>query len=210
MDTSKTQHRIWEDVDFRALKIDNGFVTKQGQMFPWMFFRMNLIHIEDLILFAHQFCRYVEHFLQGEICCIHNGILIILEILSHECRCIHRRSHKHSPSYWMFFSWACNVGHSFLSFSHLIIYFIHKFCCITFHDEIFGICHFLEVDIIRLPWSITKCPPYLTDCTSPSRRVSPWWGRTCCTIIQEVSSGCPDRSCAVTSLFHSWEDQARS
>ena len=26
---SKTQHRIREDVDFRALKIDNGFVTNQ-------------------------------------------------------------------------------------------------------------------------------------------------------------------------------------
>ena len=47
-------------------------------------FPMNLIHIGDLILFAHQFCRYVEHFLQGEICCIHNGILIVLEILSHD------------------------------------------------------------------------------------------------------------------------------
>ena len=112
MNPSKTQHRIWKDVDFCALKIDDGFVTNQWQMFPWVFFLMNLNHIGDLILFAHQFCRYVEHFLQGEICCIQNRILIVLEILSHECRCIHPRSHKHSPNYWMFLSWACNVGHA--------------------------------------------------------------------------------------------------
>ena len=45
---------------------------------------MNLIHIGDHILFAHQFRRHVEHFLQGEICYIQNGILIVLEILSNE------------------------------------------------------------------------------------------------------------------------------
>ena len=64
-----------------------------------MIFRMNLVHIVDLFLFAHHFFKDVEHFLQGEICGIHNGILIIQEILSHECRRIHRRSHKHSPNY---------------------------------------------------------------------------------------------------------------
>ena len=64
-----------------------------------MFFPMSLVHIVDLFLFAHQFCGYVEHFLQGEICGILDGILIIQEILSHECRRIHRHSHKHSPNY---------------------------------------------------------------------------------------------------------------
>ena len=53
-----------------------------------------------------------------------------------------------------------------LSFSHLIIHPIHEwswfyrqfqFCCIVSHDEILTICHFLRIDIIRLPWSITKC-----------------------------------------------------
>ena len=29
MDPSKTQHRIWKDVDFCVLKIDDGFVTNQ-------------------------------------------------------------------------------------------------------------------------------------------------------------------------------------
>ena len=88
------------------------------------------------------------------------SVVFIMEF--HECRCIHRHCHKNSPNYWMFLSWACNVGHYFLSFSHLIIYFIHKFCCITSHDEICGICLFLRADTIKLPWSITKYPsvPY--------------------------------------------------
>ena len=60
---------------------------------------MNFVQIIDLILFAHQFCRYVEHVLQSEISGIHGGILNIHEILSHECRRIHRRSHEHSPNY---------------------------------------------------------------------------------------------------------------
>ena len=68
-------------------------------------------------------------------------------------------------------------------------------------------------------WELTLsiCPdlsrsgsPYLTDCAVPSKRVASWWGRTCCTILQEVLSGCPDRSCVVASVFHSWEGQARS
>ena len=32
MDPSKTQRRIWEDGDFCALKIDNGFITNQWQL----------------------------------------------------------------------------------------------------------------------------------------------------------------------------------
>ena len=64
-----------------------------------MFCPMNVVHIADLFLFAHQFCCDVEHFLQGEIRGIHDGILIIHGILSHECRRIHRRNHEHAPTY---------------------------------------------------------------------------------------------------------------
>ena len=42
---------------------------------------------------------YVEHLLQSETYGIRDGILSIQEILSHECRRIHRRSHEHSPYY---------------------------------------------------------------------------------------------------------------
>ena len=72
---------------------------------------------------------------------------------SHECRRIHRCSHEHSPNHWLLFSWSCNVRH-FLSFSHLIFYFNHKFCCVTSHDENFGICLFVVISTIRLPRSI--------------------------------------------------------
>ena len=60
---------------------------------------MNVVHIIDIFLFAHQFRSDIEHLLQSEICGILDGIFIIHEILSHECRRIHRRSHEHSPNY---------------------------------------------------------------------------------------------------------------
>ena len=54
----------------------------------------------------------------------------------------------------MLFSRICNVRHSFLSFSNLIFYFIHKLCCVTSHDESFRFCLFLVVNAVRLPRSI--------------------------------------------------------
>ena len=62
----------------------------------------------------------------------------------------------------MFFSFSCNVGNSFLSFSHPIhewsrFYRWFQFCCIASHDKILRICHFLRIDIIKSSWSITKC-----------------------------------------------------
>ena len=83
-------------------------------------------------------------------------IFIIHEFLSHECRRIHRRSHKHYPNYWMFFSGICNVRHYSLSVSHLVFYFIHKFCCVTSHDESFEICLFLVIQCLRFPRSIVN------------------------------------------------------
>ena len=154
MNPSKTQHRIWKHEDFCALKIDNGFVTNQWQLFPWMIFPIIFVHIVDLFLVAHQFCWDVEHFFKVRSVEFSMEFLNIHETLSHECRRIHRRSHKHSPNYWMFFSWVCKVRHSFLSFSHLVFYFVHKFCCVTAHNESFGICHFLKVSTVRLPRSI--------------------------------------------------------
>ena len=54
----------------------------------------------------------------------------------------------------MFFSPVSNVRHSFLSLSHLIFYFIHKFCCATSHDEKFRFCLLLIINTITLPRSI--------------------------------------------------------
>ena len=54
----------------------------------------------------------------------------------------------------MLFTWLCNVRHSFLSVSHLVFDFVHKFCCVTAHDENFGTCPFLGVSTIKLARSI--------------------------------------------------------
>ena len=64
--------------------------------------------------------RYAEQLLQCEIFRVNNGLTIVRVILHHECRWFHRYSHKHSPNHKMFFSFSCNVGNSFLSFSHPI------------------------------------------------------------------------------------------
>ena len=45
----------------------------------------------------------------------------------------------------MFGTILCNARHSFLSFSHLIFDFIHKFCCVTAHDEFLKINLFLAM-----------------------------------------------------------------
>ena len=219
MDLSKTQHRIWKDVDYRALKIDDSFVTNEWQIFPWMFFPTNLFQTWDLIMFRHQFRRYVEHLFECEICRVHtmefwlfwqfflmNTAYSIVTAIN-----IHQIIECSSPS--------PVTLEFFLSFPRLIIHPIYKwswfyrqfqFCFIGSHDGLLRICHFLRIDIIRSPWSGTKCffVPY--GLCVPSRRISSWPGRTSRIIFQEVSSGRPDRSYVLISVFHSWEDQARS
>ena len=118
----------------------------------------------NLILIWHQFLRHVEHLFKCEICGISNGITVVLKILTHEYRWFHCYGHKHSPNQRMFFSISCNIGNSFLSFSHLIIYPIHEwswfysqFCFIVSNDEILRSCLFLRFDIIRSHRSVTKC-----------------------------------------------------
>ena len=100
------------------MKIDDSFVTGQWQVFPWMILPTNCFQSKDLILLCHQFRRYVEHAFKCEMCNIHNGILIVLEILTHECRWFHHYSDKHSPNYilhllqrWKFFSISFALDH---------------------------------------------------------------------------------------------------
>ena len=166
MDPPKTQHRIWKDADLRSLKIDDSFITNEWQIFPWVFLPTNRFQTWDLILFCHYFRRYVEHLVKCEICSIHNGILIVLEILTHECRWFHCDSHDHSPNHGMFLSVFCNIWIYFLSFSYLIIqpilewswfYRQFPFCFFVSHDGILRFCYFFRIDINRSPWSITKC-----------------------------------------------------
>ena len=51
---------------------------------------------EILILCKHPSCWYVEHLFKCEICCVHNGLTIVLVILSHEDRSFHCCIHNHS------------------------------------------------------------------------------------------------------------------
>ena len=50
----------------RSLKNDD-FITNQRQILPWRVFPINCFISIDLILFGHQFCRYVEHLFHCEI-----------------------------------------------------------------------------------------------------------------------------------------------
>ena len=130
-----------------------------------MFFPTNCLQSWDPILFRHQLRGHVEHLFKCEICRISNGMTIVLVILSHKHRWFHGYSHKHSPNHRMFFSIFCNIGKSFLSFSHLIIHPIHdwswfhrhfQFCFIVSNDELLRSYLFLRIDI-RSPRSVTKC-----------------------------------------------------
>ena len=92
----------------------------------------------------------------------------------------------------------------FLSFSHLIFYFIRKFCCVITHDENFGICHFLGVSTVRLPLSIMKPPsvPYglrISVEKSVSMMRTNLLHRIPRSFDQE-RSGCPDRSSTTTDF----------
>ena len=70
-----------------------------------------------------------------------------------------------------------------------------------------NLCLFLRVDIIRMPWSITKWlfVPYGLR-GSVEKRVSVMRTNVLQHTLQEALSGCPDRSCVVPSVLHSWED----
>ena len=158
--TLPRQNTESEKTDFRSLKIDNGFVTNQWQTFheylsQWIYPHCWSLPVHPPILL---WCRtfssrwdlwnswwnfeIVEKFFPMKVAAFIVAAMNIPQII--ECS---------SPG-------VCNVRHSFLSFSHLIFYFIHKFCCVITHDESFGICYFLGVSTFRLPWSIMK-PPFV-------------------------------------------------
>ena len=122
----------------------------------------NRIHIWDLILFCYEFRRYVEHMLTCEICSIHNEILIVLEFLPMNVA----DSIVTAINIHQIIEFSSTLPATLEFFSRLIIYFIHdcswfyrqfQFCFIVSHGGILRSCHVLRIDIIRLPWSITKC-----------------------------------------------------
>ena len=58
---SETQHRIWEDIDFCNLKIDDCFIFNQWQTCPRILFPLNFVQVIDFVLVIHQLCGDIEH-----------------------------------------------------------------------------------------------------------------------------------------------------
>ena len=130
-----------------------------------MIFPTNRFQIWDLMLFRDNIAD-VEHLFQCDVFCIRDGMTIVQVIIPHEYCWFQCCIHKHCTNHRMFFSIFCSIGNSFLSVPHLIIHPIHErswfyrqfqFCFMVSHDGIFTSCHFLRIQIIMSPWSITKC-----------------------------------------------------
>ena len=151
MDPSKTQHRNLKRRRLsRVKRFDDGFVTNQWQMFSMNVFpnqsspklKSHLVRLPIL-----QICRTFFSSVRSDVFIMDfwlswkffpmNVAAFIITAIKHvpktECS---------SPS-------PANVGHSFVFFSHLIIYSIHEFCCIISHEWNFEkICRFVEILIL--------------------------------------------------------------
>ena len=185
--------------------------SSNNKFHEWFSQPINRFQSRDPILFKHQSCRHVEHWFECEICCVYNGLTFVLLIFPDEYCWFHCYSHNHFPNCRNVLSISCNVGCSFLSLPHLIIHPIHEwswfyrqfqFCFIVSHDKILRSCHFLRIYIIKSPWYITKCFFVAYGLRGSVEK------NFFVISLQEVLSGCPDRSYVVASVFHSWEDQA--
>ena len=177
---SKTQHRIWEYVDFCALGADDFFITNQRQILPWRVFPKNCFHSIDLVWqLGHQLFRYVEHLFHCEIFCIFDGMPIVWVILLHEYRCSQCWGHKHSPYYRMFVA---------------VCYRIFEDCFCLFRTWSFTLC---KNDLY---------PNDNSDSASVQEFVSSFsitnWSACC-----EQITGLFVLSSTNSSDFHSWEDQ---
>ena len=143
---TKTQYRIWEYVDFCALEIDDSFITNQRQVVPWRVFPVNCFPSIDLILFGHQFRRYVEHLFHCEMFCILDGMPIVWVILLHEYRCFQCWRHELSPCYRMFVAVFCCICWGCFCFFRTCSFTLCKnvldpnekfwFCLIVFNNEL--------------------------------------------------------------------------
>ena len=217
---TKTQYRIRKDVDLCALKIDDLFITNQRQILPLIIFPINYFHSRDLILFRHQFRRYVEHF-----CLSVRSVVFTME--------------------WQLFWWFfpintadsnvtdMNIHHIIVCFSPSSATFIEdRFCLfrtwsstllkndLDSTDNSDSVSSFPMINCCGLAplWGITTgCPvrsrgvtSFTMDNAVPSCWVFSWkkLGWDSRVFPQEVTTGCSVRSHIEVSDFHSWEDQA--
>ena len=132
-------------MDLGALKTNDDRIINQRQLCPSIPLILNFVQTIDFFIIVDRLCSDVEHLFQCYFLSILHNISHRGITLSHECRCIQCCSHEHSPSYRMFGTIFCNIRHSFLSNSHLVLDFVNKFCCVTSHDELFKISLFLGI-----------------------------------------------------------------
>ena len=202
MDTPKTQYIIWKDVDLRALKMDDSFITN-WHIFPWTkivskpgipscsvadFGDMsNICFSVRSVVFAAEL-RLLSTFFSMNV-----ADSIVTAINIHQKNVL-----LHFPYHWKFFP----------VLSHLISHPIHEwswfyrqfqFCSIVSHDEILRSCHFLRIDFIRSSRSVTRCflVPYGLHGSVEKNFLF-------------TRSNYSYRSYVIVSVLHSWEDQARS
>ena len=154
-----------------------------------------------------------------EICRVHNGLTIVQVIPSHEYCWFHCYSHKHSPNHRMFFSFSVTFE-MFLSFSHLIIHPIHEWSWFYWQFNSASsfpmtICwgHASSWESISGRSDLSRgVSSFITDCAVPSWRVSSWEkpgpNFSCRSPRSFIRS--PRSLVCLKSVFHSWEDQARS
>ena len=175
----------------------------------------------DLILLRHQSRGYVEHLFECEICCVHYGLTIVQVILFpwillipllqpwdiHQIKeCFSPFSVTFKILFRLFRTW------SFTRFTNDLDSIDNSNSASSFPmTNCWGHASSWESTSGR-PDLSRGISSFITDCVVPSWKVSSWEkpGRTSCVFLQEVSSGRPDRSYVSRSVFHSWEDQARS
>ena len=109
---------------------------------------------------------------------------------------------KHSSFYWMLFTWFCNARHSsFPSTSYLVFDFVHKFCCVTAHDEIFGMSLFLLIHCHKFtPFCRESALRTLQKRAFLPEEDSSRWGSTFCNVSPSITFRFP-RSIVTSNRF---------
>ena len=204
-DPPEAQHRIWEDVDFCALKIDNGFITNQWQLFPWMIFSnkflsklfsscslTNFSEMSNIFFKVRSVELLMEFSWSMKFFPMNVAAFIVAAINIYQIiKCSSPESATFDIIFCLFRTW------SFTLFTN--------FAASLPHDETFGICLFLVIQFLTFPRSIMNhlSVPYRMR-ISRSRRGSSRWGANFLHHIPRSFLRFPlIGSCAVTSLFHS-------
>ena len=216
----RAQHRIRKDVDLRALKIDNSFVTKNDRYFHEWFSQpivsnpeisfcsdTNLVDMSSTSLSVRSVVFAMDWQLFRLFFPTNTADPIVTAIK------IHQITECFSPSSVTFDIRFCLVRTwSFTRFTNDLDSTDNSNSASSFpmtncwgHAPRWG-------RTTGVPGHSRGITSFTTDCAVPSSWVSSWEkpGWVSRVALQELSSGLPDRSYISESVFHSWEDQARS